>query len=280
MFPNCACGQNSYDKIRTVLGSGGKSEILRCSACGLYRWHAPVGFSFGTSPKTYRLGGHNYFDTTSEQERNWDINMLSSDYLEMARRISRLSQGTMKLLDCGCALGYLLGSIRTLKPDWELQGIEISPSYVSFTRRKGFKVYEGEILEGLAQYHSDFDIIVLTGVLEHLEDPSRVLELIRGALKVGGYIVLAVPNLQSLIDNYILRERSSLSIPGQHHWFFTMRTLTDYLRKNGFVTVECRTLSFFADRAVGMRHYIGKVANITLNMTRFGNSIFFIGRRS
>jgi hypothetical protein len=82
-----------------------------------------------------------------------------------------------------------------------------------------------------------------------------------------------------LIDLYLIEERRALSIPYQHLWFFTTRTLSNLLEANGFMTVDCRTISFFADKAVGIRHYLGKLTNITLDLTRFVGSIFFVGRR-
>jgi 2-polyprenyl-3-methyl-5-hydroxy-6-metoxy-1,4-benzoquinol methylase len=279
MFPNCACGTQSFDRIRSIRGIGGKSVLLRCSSCGLYRWQPPADFSRGYSPKEYKLGGRAYFDATPEQEKSWANDILSTNSLGIARRIARLYQESIKLLDCGCAFGHLLGSIRTLKPDWELQGVEINPAYVSFARRCGFTVHEGEISEVLARYDSDFDVIVLTEVLEHLDNPSRVLTHVRQSLKDGAYVVLTVPNLQALVDLHLLRERSSLSIPYQHLWFFTTQTLSNLLRASGFETVDCRTLSLYAGKAKGFRHYLGKLANIILDMTRFGTSIFFIGRR-
>lgn len=50
------------------------------------------------------------------------------------------------------------------------------------------------------EIHERFDIISFFEVLEHLDNPVRFIEHIRGLLKPGGHIIPSVPNRNSFLD--------------------------------------------------------------------------------
>lgn len=82
------------------------------------------------------------------------------------------------------------------------------------------------------------DLIVLNQVIEHLDDPSAVLDKASHILKKGGYIFIETPSL----DGWDARIFGSRYWGGWHfprHWtLFTDRTLTKLLEKKNFRVIE------------------------------------------
>lgn len=91
-----------------------------------------------------------------------------------------------KVLDIGCGNGRQLMLLKKLA--WnDLHGIEFVPSAANFAKQLGFSVKIGRVEEKLADYPDGyFDVIMASMVLEHLENPREVINLISRKLKSGG----------------------------------------------------------------------------------------------
>jgi len=95
--------------------------------------------------------------------------------------------------------------------------------------------------EVLADSPGRYDLVILSHVLEHLQDPGKSLDLIRRCLKTGGLFYAEVPNIP----------RESLLKYADHHWaprydephitFFSKPTLETLIAKAGFQKVVCET---------------------------------------
>ena len=93
------------------------------------------------------------------------------------------------VLDAGAGRGRLVQALR--RSGFDARGIEPS----------GRGAAESASLERRAiDDHEDsgLDAVVLWHVLEHLEDPAAALERVRGWLRPGGLVLVAVPNAASL----------------------------------------------------------------------------------
>jgi len=85
-----------------------------------------------------------------------------------------------------------------------------------------------------------FDAVIAADVLEHLTDPWRCLENIRGLLRPEGFIVLSIPNIahgavlgQLLQGRFPYREKGLLD--RTHLRFFTRLDVEDMLLATGFL---------------------------------------------
>lgn len=102
---------------------------------------------------------------------------------------------TGKLLDIGCANGNLLKSAHAVRPGWELFGSDISDRCKSeVLGLPGVRdFYVGRKIE----YPSRYNLITMSHVLEHVEDPSAFLRPLSQYLQPAGRLVVLVPAVRS-----------------------------------------------------------------------------------
>ncbi len=143
-----------------------------------------------------------------------------------------------KMLDLGCATAGLMAEFITR--GWQAQGVEVSPSAVRFDQEMGFDVRQGTLEEAHFKNNS-FELITLTHVIEHLENPFATIQEAARLLKPGGKLFIRTPNSESL-------PRLLAGVPWfsdhDHLFFFGNRSLTHLLEKCNF-------------RVVGVKSYLG-----------------------
>lgn len=110
-------------------------------------------------------------------------------------RFSDMFAGTEKVLDVGAGSGEFVFAMSNAGKS--ARGIEPNKDYAEYCRAElGVDVETLEILDAkFAQ--GEFDLINLSHVLEHLNDPVRYLKLLRNWLKDDGILYVEVPNILS-----------------------------------------------------------------------------------
>src|SRR5262249_17278387 len=113
-----------------------------------------------------------------------------------ARWIHRKIRARSRILEVGCGRGLLLDALSRL--GHECHGTERPGLAAKRAQRTvGVKVYTASLdLCNLEKEY--FDLIILWHVLEHLENPVETLAQIFQLLRVGGILIIEVPNLASL----------------------------------------------------------------------------------
>jgi len=118
-------------------------------------------------------------------------------------RIEFIKQWVSKgssILDIGASSGELLylGTER----GYQMQGVEPDPSYGEFGRRNyGVSIKTCPLQEYTAQDES-FDLITMFHVLEHMENPTETFRQLAPYIKVGGKLMIEVPNVEDLDMSY------------------------------------------------------------------------------
>jgi len=101
-----------------------------------------------------------------------------------------------KIVELGCGDGEFLQALK-IQGFQNLQGVEM---VLRPNTPKNLNVIQEDLLQYLPKLlNQSVDVIVLLDVLEHFSrnEASRILVLIKDKLKVGGRLVLRVPNMMS-----------------------------------------------------------------------------------
>ena len=119
-------------------------------------------------------------------------------------------------LDVGCGIGDQVAVMAALGVS--ARGVELNPIAVGVCRKRGLDVFCGT-LAAAAYADGTFDDLSLSHVLEHIPEPLPLLKECYRVLKPGGELVIAVPNVRSLIFEKTGRDWVNLDLPRHLHHF-------------------------------------------------------------
>ena len=106
--------------------------------------------------------------------------------------------GGRRLLDVGCNEGRNLRLYR--QSGFLAEGVETNRVAASVARGYGFTVYSQELAD--IDSGAGYDVIVLSNVLEHVDDPSGMLANVRRLLRPSGEVWISCPNARSFAHGW------------------------------------------------------------------------------
>ncbi|MBU2082177.1 class I SAM-dependent methyltransferase [Patescibacteria group bacterium] len=201
--------------------------IWKCSGCDLL-WTPDVSEDILREfySKSYFKSQHHIFGYSNyiEDEETLRINAryILSEFPEFKNRLP-------KMLDIGCAYGFLLDEARKL--GWGTEGLEFSTEATNYAVNKlNLNVSTGSIMQANFPENS-FDIVTMIGVIEHLADPIAAIRKINKILKLGGYLAITTINTKGFVRLFDLK-------PPEHTFYFSAKNLSLLLKTENFKVMK------------------------------------------
>ncbi|MBI3785912.1 MAG: class I SAM-dependent methyltransferase [Deltaproteobacteria bacterium] len=173
-------------------------QLVACDECGLVR--------VDPRPEAQQIAAM-YAPTAGYQLQRLASSSRYSRWEErrcevLARITGPARQAPARLLDVGCSTGGYLERARA--QGWSVQGIELAKHLAVYARTKrGLPVEHGSVDDVLERFGEQaFDVITLWDVIEHLPQPLRAMRDLYRALRPGGKVYLATPNLAGWVPRY------------------------------------------------------------------------------
>ena len=195
-------------------------RFVRCPRCGVVRLNprpdvSELGQIYPPNYYAYGLMSEEA-DAASGLGGKLKMKMYQRRLEALAKRLGK--QGTIRLLDVGCADGRLLDWYKgsAIGDRLETAGIELSEEAAEMARRRGHRVVTGRFEEDTELEEGHFDLILAYHVIEHVDDPKKFAQRAADLLAPGGLFVVATPNWDS-VDARRFREHWG----GNHfprHW--------------------------------------------------------------
>jgi 2-polyprenyl-3-methyl-5-hydroxy-6-metoxy-1,4-benzoquinol methylase len=157
---------------------------------------------------------------------------LKNYYSNSRVEIAELIPNNIKnILDIGCAQGNFLKLVKE-RTNAETWGIELEVEVGMIAKEKIDKIIFGKIEDVIDSIPDNyFDCITFNDVLEHLLDPTEVLNMVRSKLSENGTLIASVPNVRHFWNLYELiikkdwKYRESGILDSTHLRFFTQKSL-------------------------------------------------------
>ncbi|MHC4400332.1 MAG: class I SAM-dependent methyltransferase [Planctomycetota bacterium] len=229
------CRHELHEHYHTM----GQYELVQCAHCG---------FVFTKDIPSDRFFNEVYAPSYQPAEDNYRPRFpfhRRLKYLVFAKIVKLLCRRspTIRLLDVGCNQGDLL---RVVHHDrrFDAVGIDLAEAPLEYARSLGLDVHLSD-LESMRFAEGTFDMIVAHHVLEHVQNPERLVVEIHRVLKPGGYFFAVVPCISHIKARLAGRKWHYLSPPA-HLWYFSPATLSAFVERLGF---EALYASCFHHRA-------------------------------
>jgi dolichol-phosphate mannosyltransferase len=152
-----------------------------------------------------------------------------------------------KILDIGCDGGTFINEISQAFPKAKFYAIDKSEEAISYAQKKypqiSFQVGDAHNLKFPDQ---SFNLITMLEVLEHVEDPAKVVTEAKRCLEPGGSLIVLVPteNLFFKIIWYFWTKGKGRVWEGKHLQKFEGNSLDNLLKQRGFEIEKRKIFNF------------------------------------
>ena len=137
-----------------------------------------------------------FFDNFVEEKGQYiglSIKSYKKLFFELTESL-QLPNNNLKIIDLGCGTGTFTQTLLNISN--YVSGCDISKKSIENAKKLNSKInYINGDIENLSLKNELFDIVVLSGVLHHFENPNRVLNESYRILKKGGIFFSFDPNL-------------------------------------------------------------------------------------
>ncbi|MBM2842117.1 MAG: methyltransferase [Bacteroidetes bacterium] len=167
-------------------------EILRCPRCGL-------GCTIPRLP--FEELGRYYPDEYYSLDQNLQMEASRESILFRLNRINRIKRfiPSGRLIDIGSGTGMFLKTARD--HGFKVEGLEISKDVTAFGNKTwGLSIKHGNLHDSIFPANR-YDVVTLWHVFEHLHEPLTAAKQLFDLTKPGGFLVIAVPNFNSIQAN-------------------------------------------------------------------------------
>jgi 2-polyprenyl-3-methyl-5-hydroxy-6-metoxy-1,4-benzoquinol methylase len=149
-----------------------------------------------------------------------------------------------KFLDVGCGEGFVLKIFKD--SGWEIMGVDYSTHGIK-TKNPELEsfIIQGDVYEelrSLKEKDCKFNVIFLGNILEHVLDPSALIDQLKRLLEKNGLLVITVPNdfsdLQKfLLSNNLVNEEYWIGYP-DHLNYFNLDNLSKLLSDKNLPVID------------------------------------------
>ena len=212
------CGGTTWQAVATLprFIFNVSARIEKCSTCGLGRTVPAPSVCFDH----YNIAGDSVtnFKTRAEDYRLFARSLLADAPIRSGR-----------LLDIGCGGGFLIEEATAL--GFDARGVEANETVVRWCQSRGLKVSCVDVSQ--LDPKEKFDLIVISAVLEHLEDPAKLIRSTQKMLGEQGSILISQASFDGLLPHVLPWGWYGWQ-PKEHFWHFTPESFRRFADRTGF----------------------------------------------
>lgn len=254
---NCAlCGAGA---TRTYVGMIGyiensKFDIYECNSCNA-SFVDPLKSPENIYNHIYRqveiipgyMRYHRFAELVKKVKKPLDVLAnLENTYWSVREALNNSfsNKNDINILEIGSGLGYLTYSLN--RYGYKTTGLDLSKEAVSKARQRYGNFYEAGDLFVVSKTKSNlYDCVIMTELIEHVEDPKEFILAALSLLKDGGKLIVTTPNKTKSKKGIVWQSDA----PPVHLWWFaeeSFNKLAEKLNKKiEFIDFTPYTSKFF-----------------------------------
>jgi len=212
--------QNFPDENSLSEDEGADLDVYQCSGCGLVQLNCePVSYY----KEVIRASAF------SGEMREFRIKQFDEF-------VKEFSLEHKKVIEIGCGKGEYLALMK--QSGANAYGTEYSPESSLHCVGEGLNVESIYIEDENCDLHdAPFDAFFIMNFFEHLPEPNTVLRGVYNNLSDDGIGLVEVPNFNMILEKNLFSE-----FIADHLFYFTKKTLTSTLERNGFEIIDCKEI--------------------------------------
>jgi 2-polyprenyl-3-methyl-5-hydroxy-6-metoxy-1,4-benzoquinol methylase len=145
------------------------------------------------------------------------------------------------VLDVGCVgqdLSYsnkdwLHDRIR--KVSKHVDGVDINEKGINALKSRGYSVFHANELN---IHNKKYDIILMSDVIEHVNDPVYFIKFYSAFITEGGCMIITTPNAHGVRNFSSILIRNDYSLNPEHTFWFCPKTLTEVVERANLKIVD------------------------------------------
>lgn len=256
------CGRGKWESAARLPAFifGENIDIIACKACGCAATWPPPSLS-----------------TTYYQENQAYSNLFTHKealYIGFAKSLLQTLRGIIEperktLLDVGCGGGFLVQAATDI--GMVAEGIEANKTMVAWANQRKLNVSSGNV-RLLKETGRRYDVVVLSAILEHIDDPHELLQSCREILNNSGVVLVSQASFDGLLPKVFPWGWYGWQ-PKEHYWHFTPTSFTKLAASSGYETVKLVRGSLYHPwySKGGVKIVIGR--NMATLLARLGNML-------
>lgn len=229
------CGESNnslyYESIQNRLNIGETFSIVQCEKCG-FKYLNPRP-TIESIEKYYdveeyhphKISKKSRIDKVYLKIRNININTKK-------KILNRLARQNESLLDVGCGTGEFIEAMKI--NGWDVSGMETAKEARDMAKRDDIQIFDD-----LENVDNKFHVITMWHVLEHIHDVPGLMNNLNRLLADDGYLIIAVPNIDSFDAKFYKENWIALDTP-RHLYHFQPKDIISLMDKYSF---EVRKIS-------------------------------------
>ncbi len=234
VIPCCICGSAEFKPLAGKDRYGLYMPVVICERCGLIQTNPRM------NQESYNeFYNHEYRKLYTGMETPTDVFFQVQyrkgqeifNYLQDVQVLPKPVTGLF-VFEVGCGAGGILQYFR--ERGCRVKGVDLGEEYLEFGQTKyGLELSVGTIAD--AQLDEPPDLIIYSHVLEHILTPNEELAQVYRQLSDAGMLYIELPGLKNIIRSGGMDFLRILQ--NAHTYHFTLTTLENLLRANGFQLV-------------------------------------------
>lgn len=195
-------------------------------------------------------------------------------FLGFARELLSTLEGIItpvgsSLLDVGCGGAFVVETAK--EKGFIAQGIEANSALVKFAKNRGLDVENDDICK-IKNRKYFYNVIVLSSVLEHVENPINLLMDCKELLAKNGVILISQASYDGLLPRLFPWGWYGWQ-PQEHYWHFTSKSFSMLVNNSGFNVIKIKRKSLHHPwfSSGPLKILVGR--NLAAVLARIGNLI-------